>query len=153
MTDAMRRWSFFNAELTRSTLVDDGSADRLVGAVRGLDHVPCVGGRDLDGFECAADGVLVRGAALGAFLLHHPDLHLDDFEGVVQLHVTDIVGFAAVTDKARAVLGAVAAGKIPPDLGAQLVAAIGSVARLAEVDELVRRVSALEAAGHESEVG
>jgi hypothetical protein len=53
------------------------------------------------------------------------------------------------TDKARAVLAAVAGGKIPPDLGAQLVGAIGSVARLAEVDELIRRVAALEAAGHE----
>lgn len=50
----------------------------------------------------------------------------------------------ALTDKAHAVLAAVADGSIPPDLGAQLVTAIGTVARVAEVDELTRRVAALE---------
>jgi hypothetical protein len=52
-----------------------------------------------------------------------------------------------LTAKARAVLGAVAKGKVPPDLGAQLVSAIGNVARVAEVDELLRRVDALEKEG------
>ena len=51
----------------------------------------------------------------------------------------------SLTDKARAVLEAVAEGKIPPDVGAQLVTAIGTVARVAEVDELLRRIEALEA--------
>jgi hypothetical protein len=51
---------------------------------------------------------------------------------------------AALTDKAQAVLSAVADGSIPPDLGAQLVTAIGTVARVAEVDELARRIAALE---------
>ena len=50
----------------------------------------------------------------------------------------------ALTDKAHAVLAAVADGSIPPDLGAQLVTAIGTVARVAEVDELARRIAALE---------
>ena len=50
----------------------------------------------------------------------------------------------ALTDKAHAVLAAVADGSIPPDLGAQLVTAIGTVARVAEVDELTRRIAALE---------
>lgn len=50
----------------------------------------------------------------------------------------------ALTDKAHAVLAAVADGSIPPDLGAQLVTAIGTVARVAEVDELQRRIEALE---------
>jgi len=50
----------------------------------------------------------------------------------------------SLTDKARAVLEAVAEGKIPPDVGAQLVTAIGTVARVAEVDELLRRIEALE---------
>lgn len=50
----------------------------------------------------------------------------------------------ALTDKAHAVLAAVADGSIPPDLGAQLVTAIGTVARVAEVDELQRRIAALE---------
>ena len=51
----------------------------------------------------------------------------------------------SLTDKARAVLEAVAQGKVPPDIGAQLVTAIGTVARVAEVDELLRRIEALEA--------
>lgn len=50
----------------------------------------------------------------------------------------------ALTEKAHAVLAAVADGRVPPDLGAQLVTAIGSIARVMEVDELVRRVEALE---------
>ena len=50
-----------------------------------------------------------------------------------------------LADKAHAVLAAVADGSIPPDLGAQLVTAIGTVARVAEVDELGRRIAALEA--------
>jgi hypothetical protein len=49
-----------------------------------------------------------------------------------------------LTAKAHAVLDAVAKGRVPPDLGAQLVSAIGNVARVAEVDELLRRVDALE---------
>ncbi len=50
-----------------------------------------------------------------------------------------------LTTKAEAVLAAVAAGDLPPDTGAALVAAIGHVGRLVETDELVRRVAALEA--------
>lgn len=58
--------------------------------------------------------------------------------------VDGIRGTDSLTDKARAVLEAVAEGKVPPDVGAQLVAAIGTVARVAEVDELLRRIEALE---------
>lgn len=49
-----------------------------------------------------------------------------------------------LTSKALAVLAAVADGSIPPDMGAQLVTAIGTVARVAEIDELQRRIAALE---------
>lgn len=49
-----------------------------------------------------------------------------------------------LTDKARVVLDAVAEGRVPPDIGAQLVTAIGTVARVAEMDELMRRIEALE---------
>jgi hypothetical protein len=52
----------------------------------------------------------------------------------------------ALTDKAHAVLAAVANGSIPPDVGAQLLTAISTVARVAEVDELARRIAALEEA-------
>jgi hypothetical protein len=48
--------------------------------------------------------------------------------------------------KGRAVLDAVAAGAIPPTTGAALLTAIGTLARVLEVDELTRRLEALEAA-------
>lgn len=49
-----------------------------------------------------------------------------------------------LTEQGRAVLSAVAAGQLPPAQGAQLVAAIGQLARVVEIDELERRIAALE---------
>ena len=50
-----------------------------------------------------------------------------------------------LTEQGRAVLGAVAAGDLAPGQGAALLGAIGTLARVAEVDELERRLTALEA--------
>lgn len=50
----------------------------------------------------------------------------------------------SLTAKAGTILDCVARGKIPPDLGSQLIAALGNVARVAEIDELARRIEALE---------
>jgi hypothetical protein len=50
-----------------------------------------------------------------------------------------------LTDQGRAVLSAVAAGALAPGQGSQLITAIGQLARVAEVDELTDRLSALEA--------
>lgn len=49
-----------------------------------------------------------------------------------------------LADKAEAVLSAVAEGELPPDIGAQLVSAIGATAHIVEVSELIARVEALE---------
>ena len=49
-----------------------------------------------------------------------------------------------LTDQGRAVLLAVAAGELAPGQGAQLLAAIGTLAKVSEVDELAARVAALE---------
>lgn len=49
-----------------------------------------------------------------------------------------------LTEQGRAVLAAVAAGELAPGQGAVLVGAIGSLARIAEIDELAARVAALE---------
>ena len=48
--------------------------------------------------------------------------------------------------RGRAVLDAVSDGDIPPTTGAALLTAIGTLARVLEVDELERRLSALEEA-------
>lgn len=49
-----------------------------------------------------------------------------------------------LTEQGRAVLGAVASGELAPGQGAALLAAIGTLARVVELDELARRVAALE---------
>lgn len=58
---------------------------------------------------------------------------------------------SGLTDSGRAILEAVASGKLAPDTGAQLVAALGSIARIAETDELERRLAALEAMADEQD--
>lgn len=49
-----------------------------------------------------------------------------------------------LTEQGRAVLTAVAAGALAPGQGCQLIAAIGALARVAEIDELSTRITALE---------
>lgn len=53
-----------------------------------------------------------------------------------------------LTDQGRAVLRSVAAGELAPGQGAGLLAAIGTLARVAEIDELAARVAALEGRQH-----
>ena len=50
-----------------------------------------------------------------------------------------------LTDQGRAVLRSVAAGELAPGQGAQLLAAIGTLGKIAELDELAARITALEA--------
>lgn len=60
------------------------------------------------------------------------------------VELPELVQADTLTAKACAVLDAVSGGRVPPDVGAQLVAAIGAVSKINEIDELVRRVEALE---------
>ena len=57
--------------------------------------------------------------------------------------VLDLAG-DTLTDQGRAVLSAVAAGVLAPAQGSQLIAAIGALARVAEIDELTTRITKLE---------
>lgn len=50
-----------------------------------------------------------------------------------------------LTAKAAAVLAAAGAGELAPTQAAQLIAALGSLAKITEIDELARRIEALEA--------
>lgn len=52
----------------------------------------------------------------------------------------------SLTEQGRAVLAAVSLGDLAPGQGAQLMAAIGSLARVAEIDELTERIAKLEEA-------
>ena len=49
-----------------------------------------------------------------------------------------------LTAKASAVLSAAAAGDLAPGQAAQLIAALGTLAKISEVDELATRITALE---------
>ena len=51
-----------------------------------------------------------------------------------------------VTDAAVMFIRAAADGDIPPDIAAQLVSAVGTLARVIEIDELKHRLEALERA-------
>ncbi|MBH1978495.1 MAG: hypothetical protein I8H67_09010 [Comamonadaceae bacterium] len=50
----------------------------------------------------------------------------------------------SLTEQGRAVLAAVAAGELAPGQGAALLAAVGTLARVTEIDELARRIEVLE---------
>ena len=51
-----------------------------------------------------------------------------------------------LTEQGRAVLASVAAGELAPGQGAALLGALGTLARVTELDELTARITALEAA-------
>ena len=56
------------------------------------------------------------------------------------IHLPD----GSLTDQGRAVLAAVAAAEIGPSAGAALLGAIGTLAKVTELDEWEKRLSALE---------
>ncbi|WP_347278890.1 DUF5681 domain-containing protein [Plasticicumulans sp.] len=61
----------------------------------------------------------------------------------VELPALAVAG--TLTEKADAVLAAVGAGELAADTGAQLLGALGTVAKIRETDELEARIRALEA--------
>jgi hypothetical protein len=65
-------------------------------------------------------------------------------KAVEQAQSIELPSEGTLTDKGNAVLSAVAAGYLAPSQGAALIGAIGSLARVAEIDELASRVAALE---------
>lgn len=50
----------------------------------------------------------------------------------------------SLTEQGRAILAAVASAELAPTQGAHLLSAIGSLARVAEIDDLAQRIEALE---------
>jgi hypothetical protein len=76
-------------------------------------------------------------------LLERSIAPLKGIEQAVELALPD---GGTLTAQGRAVLSAVALGDLAPGQGAQLLAAIGSLARVTEIDELTLRLEKLEAA-------
>lgn len=52
---------------------------------------------------------------------------------------------SSLTDQGRAILAAVSGGQIAPGQGAALLTGVGTLAKVIEIDELIKRVAALEA--------
>ena len=65
---------------------------------------------------------------------------------VEQTQELDLPEGGTLTAQGRAVLSAVSLGDLAPGQGAQLLAAIGSLARVIEIDDLSQRIDKLEAA-------
>ena len=61
-------------------------------------------------------------------------------------HIPELERAGSLMDKASAVLGAIGRGEVSPDVGAQLVQAIGTTAKVQEVSELKERLDAIERA-------
>lgn len=59
-------------------------------------------------------------------------------------HLPYVAAAAGLADKATATLDAIATGKLPPDAGATLLAAIAQAARVVEIDDLTKRIELLE---------
>lgn len=51
----------------------------------------------------------------------------------------------SLSDKAKAIVNAVARGECPPDIGATMIQAVGACAKIIEIDEIERRLDAIEA--------
>ena len=66
-------------------------------------------------------------------------------KGIEQAVTLQLPNDGTLTAKATAVLSAAAAGDLAPGQAAQLIAALGTLAKIHEVDELAARITALEA--------
>ncbi len=58
--------------------------------------------------------------------------------------VEGIDAAGSATETARGLIAAAVRGELPTDAAAELIAALGAVAKLCEVDDLARRIEALE---------
>ena len=65
-------------------------------------------------------------------------------KGIEQAVTLQLPNNGTLTAKASAVLSAAAAGDLAPGQAAQLIAALGTLAKITEVDELAARIALLE---------
>jgi hypothetical protein len=65
-------------------------------------------------------------------------------KGIEQAVTLEFPSDGTLTAKATAVLSAAAAGQLPTTQAAQLIAALGTLAKITEVDQLAARITSLE---------
>lgn len=98
------------------------------------EHVPSI----LEQLVTAAQGGDVQAARL---ILERV---LPPLKGIEQAVALRLPESGTLTAKAAAVLTAAAAGDLAPGQAAQLIAALGTLAKISEVDELAARITLLE---------
>lgn len=96
-------------------------------------HVPAI----LEQLVIAARGGDIQAARL---ILERVLPPVKAIEQAQAIHLPD----GTLTEQGRSVLLAVAAGELAPGQGAQLIAALGTLAKISEVDELADRITQLE---------
>lgn len=109
-----------------------GELQRLRASI--AEHVPSI----IDQLVTAAQGGDVQAARL---ILERVLPPVKAIEQAVELSLPD---GGTLTARAAAVLSAAALGDIAPGQAAQLIAALGTLAKISEVDDLTARISKLE---------
>ena len=126
------RWKTGESGNPRGKTPGSGELQRLRAAIG--EHVPEI----IMQLVAAARGGDIQAARL---ILERV---LPPVKAIEQAQAIDIPKDGTLTDQGRAVLSAVAAGELAPGQGAQLLAAIGTLGKIAELDELAARITALE---------
>ena len=62
------------------------------------------------------------------------------------VYIPELEQATTLSAKAQAIINAIARGECPPDIGATMIQAVGACAKIIEIDELERRLCALEEA-------
>ncbi len=60
------------------------------------------------------------------------------------ISIPNLAKAKTLTEKAEVIIQAIGNGDLPPDVGSQLISSVGSVAKIIEIDELVKRIESLE---------
>ncbi|MFM9435008.1 hypothetical protein ACFDR9_002070 [Janthinobacterium sp. CG_23.3] len=126
------RWKAGESGNPRGKTPGSGELQRLRAAIG--EHVPEI----ITQLVAAARGGDIQAARL---ILERV---LPPVKAIEQAQAIDLPEHGTLTDQGRAVLSAVAAGELAPGQGAQLLAAIGTLGKIAELDELAARITALE---------
>ena len=127
------RWKTGESGNPRGKTPGSGELQRLRAAIG--EHVPEI----IMQLVAAARGGDIQAARL---ILERV---LPPVKAIELAQVIDMPKDGTLTDQGRAVLCAVAAGELAPGQGAQLLAAIGTMGKIAELDELAERIKVLEA--------
>ena len=133
MTEAKRKgWKPGQSGNPKGKTPGSGELQKLRASLAG--HVPEI----LAGLVLAAKGGDVQAARLILERILPP---VKAIEQAVALQLPE---GGTLTAKATAVLSAAAAGELAPGQAAQLIAALGTLAKITEVDELAARIEKLE---------